>query len=425
MLIVDNKNLQITFNSLSLRRLVELINNIKMNIDHLLSANAKSMRRSAIRDLLSVANKPEIISFGGGFPSPDSFPIAELKQIMMDVMDEQGAAALQYGSTEGYVPLREEISKLYQEEGLNIPIKNILVTTASQQAIDLLSRIFINPNDIIICGLPSYLGALQAFWAYQCQPYGLRQDDRLEEAVNALVAAGKSPKFIYSIPDFQNPSGVTMTIEERKNVIAVAEKYDLLIIEDSPYKQIRFEGESLPSMYSMCPERVVLLGTFSKIFVPGFRLGWVVANDNVIDRLIVAKQSADLCTPIFNQMVAARYLKSGNFHTNIVKIKELYKHKKNVMIKAFEDYMPEGVTWTNPEGGLFLFLNLPPQYDTRELFDIAIKENVAFVIGEAFHCDGSGKNTMRMNFSYASDEKIIEGIKRLAKAIRELYDRHS
>jgi 2-aminoadipate transaminase len=216
-----------------------------------------------------------------------------------------------------------------------------------------------------------------------------------------------------------------MTIEERKNVIAVAEKYDLLIIEDSPYKQIRFEGESLPSMYSMCPERVVLLGTFSKIFVPGFRLGWVVANDNVIDRLIVAKQSADLCTPIFNQMVAARYLKSGNFHTNIVKIKELYKHKKNVMIKAFEDYMPEGVTWTNPEGGLFLFLNLPPQYDTRELFDIAIKENVAFVIGEAFHCDGSGKNTMRMNFSYASDEKIIEGIKRLAKAIRELYDRHS
>ncbi len=396
-----------------------------MNIDHLLSANAKSMRRSAIRDLLSVANKPEIISFGGGFPSPDSFPIAELKKIMMDVMDEQGAAALQYGSTEGYVPLREEISKLYQEEGLNIPIKNILVTTASQQAIDLLSRIFIDPDDIIICGLPSYLGALQAFWAYQCQPYGLRQDDRLEEAVNALVAAGKSPKFIYSIPDFQNPSGVTMTIEERKNVIAVAEKYDLLIIEDSPYKQIRFEGESLPSMYSMSPDRVVLLGTFSKIFVPGFRLGWVVANDNVIEKLIVAKQSADLCTPIFNQMVAARYLKSGKFQENIVKIKDLYKHKKNVMIKAFEDYMPEGVTWTNPEGGLFLFLNLPPQYDTRELFDIAIKENVAFVIGEAFHCDGSGKNTMRMNFSYASDEKIIEGIKRLSKAIKELYKKHS
>lgn len=394
-----------------------------MNIDQLLSANAKSMRRSAIRDLLKVAVKPEIISFGGGFPSPETFPIEELKKIMMDIMNEQGAAALQYGSTEGDVSLRKEISKLYNDEHLNIPIENILITTASQQAIDLLSRIFIDPGDVIVCGLPSYLGALQAFWSYQCHPYGLRHNNGLEEAVNALVAAGKKPKFIYSIPDFQNPSGETMTVEERQYVVSVAEKYDLLIIEDSPYKQIRFEGESLPTMYSMCPDRVVLLGTFSKTFVPGFRLGWVVAANNIIEKLIVAKQSADLCTPIFNQMVAARYLQSGMFNKNLEKIKSLYKHKKNLMIKAFEDYMPEGVTWTNPQGGLFLFLNLPPQYDTRELFDLAIKENVAFVIGEAFHCDDSGKNTMRLNFSYASDDKIVEGVKRLAAAIQVLYKR--
>ncbi|MDD2293063.1 MAG: PLP-dependent aminotransferase family protein [Bacteroidales bacterium] len=394
-----------------------------MNIDQLLSANAKSMRRSAIRDLLKVAVKPEIISFGGGFPSPETFPIEELKKIMMDIMNEQGAAALQYGSTEGDVSLRKEISKLYNDEHLNIPIENILITTASQQAIDLLSRIFIDPGDVIVCGLPSYLGALQAFWSYQCHPYGLRHNNGLEEAVNALVAAGKKPKFIYSIPDFQNPSGETMTVEERQYVVSVAEKYDLLIIEDSPYKQIRFEGESLPTMYSMCPDRVVLLGTFSKTFVPGFRLGWVVAANNIIEKLIVAKQSADLCTPIFNQMVAARYLQSGMFNKNLEKIKSLYKHKKNIMIKAFEDYMPEGVTWTNPQGGLFLFLNLPPQYDTRELFDLAIKENVAFVIGEAFHCDDSGKNTMRLNFSYASDDKIVEGVKRLAAAIQVLYKR--
>lgn len=394
-----------------------------MNIDQLLSANAKSMRRSAIRDLLKVAVKPEIISFGGGFPSPETFPIEELKKIMMDIMNEQGAAALQYASTEGDVSLRKEISKLYNDEHLNIPIENILITTASQQAIDLLSRIFIDPGDVIVCGLPSYLGALQAFWSYQCHPYGLRHNNGLEEAVNALVAAGKKPKFIYSIPDFQNPSGETMTVEERQYVVSVAEKYDLLIIEDSPYKQIRFEGESLPTMYSMCPDRVVLLGTFSKTFVPGFRLGWVVAANNIIEKLIVAKQSADLCTPIFNQMVAARYLQSGMFNKNLEKIKSLYKHKKNIMIKAFEDYMPEGVTWTNPQGGLFLFLNLPPQYDTRELFDLAIKENVAFVIGEAFHCDDSGKNTMRLNFSYASDDKIVEGVKRLAAAIQVLYKR--
>lgn len=394
-----------------------------MNIDQLLSANAKSMRRSAIRDLLKVAVKPEIISFGGGFPSPETFPIEELKKIMMDIMNEQGAAALQYGSTEGDVSLRKEISKLYNDEHLNIPIENILITTASQQAIDLLSRIFIDPGDVIVCGLPSYLGALQAFWSYQCHPYGLRHNNGLEEAVNALVAAGKKPKFIYSIPDFQNPSGETMTVEERQYVVSVAEKYDLLIIEDSPYKQIRFEGESLPTMYSMCPDRVVLLGTFSKTFVPGFRLGWVVAANNIIEKLIVAKQSADLCTPIFNQMVAARYLQSGMFNKNLEKIKSLYKHKKNIMIKAFEDYMPEGVTWTNPQGGLFLFLNLPPQYDTRELFDLSIKENVAFVIGEAFHCDDSGKNTMRLNFSYASDDKIVEGVKRLAAAIQVLYKR--
>lgn len=392
-----------------------------MNIDQLLSASAKSMRRSAIRDLLKVAVSPEIISFGGGFPSPETFPIEELKKIMMDIMNEKGATALQYGSTEGDVTLRQEIAKLYKEENLNISIENILITTASQQAIDLLSRIFIDPNDVIVCGLPSYLGALQAFWSYQCKPYGLRHNDGLEEAVNALVAAGKKPKFIYSIPDFQNPSGETMTVEERRYVVSVAEKYDLLIIEDSPYKQIRFEGESLPTMYSMCPDRVVLLGTFSKTFVPGFRLGWVVAAHNIIERLIVAKQSSDLCTPIFNQMVAARYLQSGMFQKNLLKIKELYKHKKDIMIKAFETYMPEGVTWTNPQGGLFLFLNLPPQYDTRELFDIAIKENVAFVIGEAFHCDDSGKNTMRLNFSYANDAKIEEGVKRLAAAIKVLY----
>ncbi len=396
-----------------------------MDITPLLSKNALSMRRSQIRDLLSVATRPEIISFAGGFPSPESFPVEDLKRIMQEVLDKEGAAALQYGSTDGVKSLREEISRLYKrDENLDVPVENIMITTASQQALDLICRIFIDPGDVIVCGLPTYLAALQSVWSYRGQPYGLRHNNGLAEACNVLCATGKKPKFIYSIPDFQNPSGETMTLEERKYVVDVARKYDLLIVEDTPYKNIRFEGETLPSMYSMAPERVIMVGTFSKTFVPGFRLGWIVAQHDVIERIIVAKQSSDLCTPVFNQMVAARYLASGAYDVNLKKTCALYKRKKNVMVSSFEEFMPKGVTWTNPDGGLFLFLRLPEQFDTRELFDLAIKENVAFVIGEAFHSDGSGKNTMRLNFSFASDEKIREGVRRLAAAIRKLYEKY-
>ena len=396
-----------------------------MDIKPLLSNNALSMRRSQIRDLLSVATRPEIISFAGGFPNPATFPLEELKGIVQEVLEKDGNAALQYGSTDGIVSLRQEISKLYKrEENLDIPVDHIQITTASQQALDLISRVFINPGDVVVCGLPSYLGALQAFWSYQGQPYGLRHNNGLDEACNVLCATGKKPKFLYSIPDFQNPSGETMTLEEREYVVEVARKYDLLIVEDTPYKNIRFSGEKLPSMYSMAPERVMMLCTFSKTFVPGFRLGWIVAEPAILDKINVAKQSADLCTPAFSQLVAAKYLASGAYDENLKKTCALYKRKKDLMVKSFEEFMPEGVKWTNPDGGLFLFLKLPKQYDTRELFDIAIKENVAFVIGEAFHSDGSGKNTMRLNFSFATDEKIVEGVKRLANAIRQLYAKY-
>ena len=397
-----------------------------MDIKPFLSNNALNMRRSQIRDLLSAATRPEIISFAGGFPNPETFPLEELKGIMQEVLDQEGNAALQYGSTEGVVALRKEISKLYKrEEGLDIPIEKILITTASQQALDLISRIFINPGDVIVCGLPSYLGALQAFWSYQGHPYGLRHNLGLDEACNVLCATGKKPKFLYSIPDFQNPSGETMSIEERRYAVEVARKYNLLIIEDTPYKNIRFSGEHMPSMYSMAPERVIMLGTFSKTFAPGFRLGWIVAEPEILEQLIVAKQSADLCTPAFSQLVAARYLASGSYDTNLKKTIELYRHKRDLMLEMFDKYMPEGVTWTRPEGGLFLLVRLPEQYDAMELFEIAIKQDVAFVVGEAFHCDGSGKHTLRLNFSFATDEKIEEGVKRLSEAIRQLYARHA
>lgn len=391
-----------------------------LNIQNILSDNAKSMRRSAIRDLLSVANRPEVISFAGGFPNPSTFPVEDLKVIMQEVLEVESVSALQYGPTEGNAKLREILAQRYRAQGLDITYKNILITTSSQQAIDLTSRIFINPGDTIVCGLPSYLGALQAFWSYQAKPIGVRKDEELEAVVSALIEGGRRPKFIYAIPDFQNPSGITMNMEQRKMILEVAEKYDLIILEDSPYREIRFEGEAQPLLYSMNNERVVLFGTISKTVLPGFRLGWIIAPEQIIDRLVVAKQSTDLCAPVFDQAVIARYFEKGLFEKNLVNTIELYRHKRDFMLSCFDKYMPEGISWTKPDGGLFLFVTLPEGYDATELFNVAIKEDVAFVIGEAFHCDGSGKNTMRINFSFMDDEKTEEGVKRLATAIKKM-----
>lgn len=392
-----------------------------VNINDFLSKGAKCMKPSPIRALLNVVNQPGIISFAGGFPNPETFPIADLRRMMNEVLDEQGAKALQYGGTDGNATLREEIAKRYIAQGLNIDKDNIIIMTASQQAIDLTARIFIDPGDTVVCGLPSYLGALQAFNAYQANVIGAEKDEELEVVVRALCACGRKPKFIYAIPDFQNPSGLTMTVPQREYMVKIARKYDLLIIEDSPYREIRFEGEHQPLISSMAPERTIMLGTFSKTFVPGFRLGWVIAPKEIVLRYNLAKQSADLCSPTFDQAVAAKYMQSGLFERNLAKTVELYRRKRDVMLHSLEKYMPEGVKWTKPDGGLFLFITLPEGYDTKVLFDLAIKENVAFVIGEAFYCDGGGQNTLRVNFSFMDDANIEEGVKRLAAAVKVLF----
>lgn len=392
-------------------------------LSSIVSDNAKNMRRSAIRDLLKMATRPEIISFGGGFPDITAFPVDELKEVVQEVLDENAIQALQYGETLGLKQLREILAERYREQGMDVTYENFIITTSSQQAIDMITALFINPGDTIVCGLPSYLGALQAFYAHQANPVGVPRDEELRSVVGALAAAGKKPKFIYAIPDFQNPSGVTMDIAQRMNVIEVAKKFNLLIVEDSPYREIRFDGESMPMIYSLDKEgRTMLLGTFSKTFVPGFRLGWIMAPKPIIDRLEIVKQSVDLCAPVFNQFIAAKFIKKGYFDKNIERIKVNYCAKRNSMIAAFEKYMPEGVTWTNPDGGLFLFVTLPQGYDATDLFKLAVKEDVAFVIGEAFHCDGSGKNTLRINFSYMNEERAQEGVRRLANAIRKLME---
>lgn len=396
------------------------------NLQSVLSTSIKGMKRSAIRELLKLTNDPEIISFAGGLPAPETFPVKELQECVQDVLQNEAKSALQYGATEGDTRLRELIVEDYRKQGFDITVDNVMITTASQQGLDLVSKIFIDRGDTLICGLPSYLGGLGAFNAYGAKPVGIKFDengmraDKLEATLQELEKKGQKPKFIYVIPDFQNPAGVTMPEFRRKEIIDIAHKHDILILEDSPYKELRFEGKPQKTLYALDNTgQVITLGTFSKIFVPGFRLGWAVAHPDVIDQMVKAKQSTDLCTSPFVQKIAIKYIEKGYYAKNLQKTIENYRQKKEVMMEAFEKYMPEGVSWTRPEGGLFLFLTLPEGMDSEKLFLKAIEKKVAFVIGQVFHCDGSGKNTMRINFSYATKEQNVEGVKRLAAVIKE------
>ncbi|KIO45285.1 PLP-dependent aminotransferase family protein [Sanguibacteroides justesenii] len=396
----------------------------------ILSDSAKGMKRSAIRELLKLTQKPEIISFAGGLPAKESFPLEQLQEICAEVIATDGAAACQYGSTEGVPELLEILAQRYREQGLSYVTKeNITIITSSQQGLDTVGKIFLNRGDKYICELPSYLGALGAFNSYGGVAVGIPQDEQgmsaieLEKTLADMKAKGEKPKFIYLIPDFQNPAGMTMPDARRKEILAIAKKYEILIIEDSPYRELRFSGKPQHMLYELDngEGNVITLGTFSKIFMPGFRMGWVLAHPTIIDNFVKAKQSTDLCTSAFLQKITVKFFQKNYFDANVKKIVELYRGKLNAMIGAFEKYMPEGVSWTHPEGGLFLFLTLPEQYDAEDLFKIAIEKNVAFVLGTVFFCNGKGKNTMRINFSYMSEEQNIEGVKRLAEAIKELY----
>jgi 2-aminoadipate transaminase len=383
-------------------------------------------KRSEIRELLKLTTRPEVISFAGGLPSPESFPIAEIEKIASQVVRESGASALQYGPTEGDPKLRKELVKWLAKDGIVVDEEQILITNGSQQGLDLVGKIFLDIGDPIVLELPSYIGGLQAFNSYQATMYGVLQDDEgmrmdlLEEKLKELKAKGIIPKFIYIVPDFQNPSGVTMPTERRIRLLELAKEYQTAVIEDSPYRELRFEGQQPEPIIKLDEDdRVITMGTFSKIFCPGLRLAWIVGPHEVISKMVVAKQSMDLCTAPFTQAIAAKFMEMGLLHKQIDIIKELYYRKRQVMLKALEDYMPEGVTWTRPEGGLFLWVRVPEHIDSVEMFPEAVANNVAYVVGSAFHCDGGGRNTMRLNFSYPTEKQIVEGIKRLAAAIKK------
>jgi 2-aminoadipate transaminase len=394
------------------------------SINSYLSDSGKSMKRSAIREILKHLQKPGMISFAGGLPAPETFPVDDLKEIALDILENDGPDGLQYGTTEGDPLLRKLLVERHNRQGLNISLENLIITTGSQQAIDLIARILIDQGDYVLCGLPSYLGGLNAFSVYGAKLKGISLDeygiktDELEETIISLKELGKKIKFIYLIPDFQNPAGITLPDYRRIEIIDIAERYDLLIVEDSPYREVRFEGIPQKLMNELdTTGRVITLCTFSKIFAPGFRVGWVIGHPELLDKIVMAKQTADLCTSPFVQKMIARYIEKGLLEKNLQKTIELYRERRTLMLDCFKKYMPEGVTWTKPQGGLFLFVTLPSHLDADSIFNKAIEKNVAFVAGSTFFCNDSGHNTMRINFSFSNNFEIEEGVRRLSQVI--------
>ncbi len=388
------------------------------------------MGSSAIRELLKYTEKPDIISFAGGLPAPEVFPVEEFNAACDRVLREQGAMALQYSTTEGYLPLREMIARHSERYGIKITPENVLITSGSQQALDLLGKILIDPGDRILVESPTYLAAIQAWNAYGAEFISVPMDDDgmntdyLEEALRA------GPKFIYVLPNFQNPTGVTLSMERRRKLLALADQYGVPIVEDDPYGQLRYEGEHLPSIVVLDSQfrddgtpcyrgNVIYLSTFSKTLAPGLRLGWVVAPPEVIGKLVQAKQGADLHTATFNQVVAYEVSRGGFLDRHIHTIRDVYGERRDLMLAAMDRDFPPEVNWTHPQGGLFLWGVLPTYMDAKDLLTSCLERKVAFVPGEPFHPTGGGKNTMRINFSNATHEEINQGIKRLGTAISE------
>ena len=390
------------------------------------SQRAVGTKRSAIRELLKLTEQPEIISFAGGLPDPETFPSEELAKIASDELRKNARNVLQYSTTEGSRSYRHAIINWLKPQGLTLSLDQVLTTSASQQGLDLLAKTFFDPGDVVFCGLPTYLGAVQAFRLFQAEAIGvpLEEDgmnlDLLEEKIGTARAAGKTLKAIYVIPDFQNPTGITLSLEKRKRLLGIARHEDLLVFEDNPYGQLRFRGEPIPFIRSLDTEgRVIMLITMSKILSAGMRLAVLIADGELMERLVRVKQATDLCTSKLIQHLAGRYFAECNMDEHLKILRERYRSKCEAMLTALEKYIPaeEGIHWTRPDGGLFLWVTLPEAIDAKEMFPRAVEEKVAYVIGEAFCVDGGGKNTMRLSFSVNTEEEIEEGIKRLARVV--------
>jgi 2-aminoadipate transaminase len=392
------------------------------------------MESSAIREILKVTQQPDIISFAGGLPAPELFPVEQVEAACQKVLREQGQKALQYSITEGYPPLRQYIVEKMARYGIEASIDNVLITTGSQQGLDLIGKVFIDPGDLVLVEAPTYLGAIQAWRPYQPRFAAVPIDDEgMRVDLVEPILRQQRPKLIYVLPNFQNPAGITLSRRRRDLLVSLADAYGLPIIEDDPYGELRYSGDHIPPLLVLDVQRlralgkaapngyhkgdVIYMSTFSKTLAPGLRLGWVVAPLEVINKLVQAKQGVDLHTSSFDQMLAYQVVKDGFLEQHVRCIREVYRQRRDTMLAALEEFCPEGVTWTRPEGGLFLWVRLPEHLDAREVLDDALAEKVAFVPGSAFYTDGRGLNTMRLNFSNAEPELLREGIRRLARAI--------
>lgn len=386
------------------------------------SDRMSTIKASEIREILKLTLREDIISFAGGLPAPELFPVNEMKIIADKVLSEIGQEAMQYSTTEGYNPLRKHIVDRMKKVKVNTSFENVLITSGSQQGLEFSGKIFLNPNDVVICESPSYLGAINAFNSYQCQFREVQTDNNgmIIEDLEKQINGNDNVKFIYVIPDFQNPSGKTWSMERRQKLIEVANKHDLVIIEDNPYGELRYEGSHLPSIKSLDTEdRVVYLGTFSKTFAPGLRIGWVCASDEILNKYIMIKQSSDLQTSSMTQRELSRFLDEYSLDDHIDKIVAVYRKRRDIMVDTMKNEFPESVKYIVPEGGLFIWVEVPEYIDTKKLMVKAIEKKVAFVPGGSFYPNSNTINTMRLNFSNMNENNIVEGITRLGELLKQ------
>ncbi|MFY0408325.1 PLP-dependent aminotransferase family protein [Solicola sp. PLA-1-18] len=387
------------------------------------AARTQGMTASEIRALFSVASRPEVVSLAGGMPNISGLPLDVVSQSLADLVADRGTVAMQYASAQGDPVLREQITEVMRLEGIKAHPDDVCVTVGSQQAVDLVTRIFCDPGDVVLCEAPSYVGALGVFRAYQCDVVHVAMDDdglvpeALRQAIASVQAAGKRIKFLYTIPNFHNPAGVSLATERRAEILQICAQADLLVLEDNPYGLLGFADEPFRALRADEAERVVYLGSFSKTFAPGFRVGWVLAPHAVREKLVLAQESATLCPPTFSQLAVSSYLADHDWQGQVKAFREMYRERRDAMLGALEDQMPAGTTWTRPEGGFYVWLTLPEGIDAKAMLPRAVTARVAYVPGTAFYADGFGSSCMRLSYCYPSPARIVEGVRRLSGVI--------
>jgi 2-aminoadipate transaminase len=381
------------------------------------------LKASEIREILKITARPEVISFAGGLPAPELFPVKEMKLVAAKVLDEEGGGALQYSTTEGFEPLRKQIaSRMNRKFKTNVTHENILVTSGSQQALDFSGKLFLNVDDVVLCESPTYLAAISAFRAYEPRFIEVPTDDSgmIIEELEKILESTPNVKCIYVIPDFQNPTGRTWSLQRRQALMKVVSRYEIPVIEDNPYGELRFEGEMLPSLKSMDTKGlVVFVSTFSKTFCPGLRIGWIAANHNFIEKYVLIKQGADLHTSSISQRELARYMELYDLDAHIAEIVAVYRRRRDTMLQTMRERLPTSVRFTLPQGGLFTWVELPQHMKSVELLKQSLIYNVAFVPGDAFFANGGIENTLRLNYSNMPEDRIVEGIQRLAQVVAD------